>query len=83
MPDGRATMLTTSGQSVAELAGTTMILKGSAQPTTMTEEVGIQHTGSGPLSIDTSYVGAASATISVNGGAAQPLPSGNASIPVS
>jgi hypothetical protein len=78
---GSPTTLISHGPIDGSLQSNTMLLRAD-QVTSVTETVGMVD-GAGPLAIDANYINGASATISVNGGAAQPLPSGNSTIPVS
>jgi hypothetical protein len=76
-----ATTLISHGPIDGSLQGGTMILRAD-QTTTVTEAIGMSD-GGGSLAINANYINGASATISVNGGAAQNLPAGASSFPVS
>ncbi len=71
-----------SGAGQARIIGGAIVLQAGAQPITMTDTIGVANAGA-PVALSTKYTGGASATISVNGGAAQNLPAGASSFPAS
>jgi hypothetical protein len=81
-PKPNQAALNATGPVQSRVVGGAIVLMSGADPTTVTETIGVTN-GGGPIALSTSYTGGASATVSVNGGAAQPLPAGAASIPVS
>lgn len=81
-PNPKQLATITNGDSMANLMDGSLVLSGGSQPVTLTETIGVVTNGL-PFQLGATYHNGASATISVNGKAAQPLPSGNTTFPAS